>query len=274
VKDESKKISANPKPLRFVTFPGNEIKDLYVHELDEEQPPKPPANNKDKKSSNPPRPPSNENDKSNPRKSKGQSQSQPSNNKPNPKPQVNKTKEAEKTDENKKVDENKNTSTVKRESTGRSSSGPAAGTGEHLLKMRMKKSSNETIENPAIQGEFDFEAGLNSFNKEELLATVAEENKKTEIKYKKDDFFDSLSSDILDREEGKNSRYSAQEERQLNTDTFGAIALQSGHYRGRGRGYRGRGGGRGGRGRGRFSGRGRTNREHDNTTSKPVASEA
>jgi protein LSM14 len=110
-----------------------------------------------------------------------------------------------------------------------------------------------------VSGEFNFEEGLSHFKKDEVLAevaTTAEASKVVESKYKKDDFFDSLSCDILDREEGRKTRLNGYEERQLNQDTFGAIALQS-HYR-RG-GFHGRGGrGRGGRGGGRgYGGRGR-----------------
>ncbi len=113
---------------------------------------------------------------------------------------------------------------------------------------------------------FDFEAGLNVFKKDEVLAKVATEDVAEaikETKYKKDDFFDMLSSDRSQREEGKDTRMTPSQERNLNQDTFGAIALQGGggyrrHY---GRGGGG-GGGRGGnnnygRGGGRGRGRGR-----------------
>jgi len=107
-----------------------------------------------------------------------------------------------------------------------------------------------------ISGDFDFEAGLTNFDKGVVLAEVATAAPKQEAKYKKDDFFDSLSCDTLDRSEGRRTRLNAQEERNLNQDTFGAISLQSSYRRnyrgGRGGGYRG-GGGRG-RGRGRGGG--------------------
>jgi len=83
--------------------------------------------------------------------------------------------------------------------------------------------------------------------------------------YSKDDFFDNISNERIDREEGRKTRLSGQEERVINQDTFGAIALQGGsgyrRYGGRGgrggqqngsgRGGRGGRDGRGGRGRGR-----------------------
>jgi hypothetical protein len=132
-----------------------------------------------------------------------------------------------------------------------------AGTGAHLLNMREKKGS-EASKNIEVSGEFDFEAGLNIFKKDEVLAKVAKEKEGAEIaakevKYVKDDFFDSLSGGLNDRKEG--SRLTHSQERVLNQDTFGAVALQSNYRRGGGGGYRGGGGGGGGRG-GRGGGRG------------------
>ncbi len=116
---------------------------------------------------------------------------------------------------------------------------------------------------------FDFEAGLSVFKKDEVLAKVANDGGEVseaaaeEKKYKKDDFFDMLSTDRSVREEtGQQVRLTASQERSLNQDTFGAIALQGGggyrrnYSRGGGNnGYnnsgRGGGRGRGGRGRGR-----------------------
>ena len=107
-------------------------------------------------------------------------------------------------------------------------------------------------------GDFDFNKGLSVFNKSEELAKVGAESNKNATKYVKDDFFDSLSCDVLDRMEGKKTRVTAAEERTQNLDTFGAVALQNNYrrYGGRGRGRGGRGGGRG-RGRGRGGGQGR-----------------
>lgn len=143
-------------------------------------------------------------------------------------------------------------------------SSSSAGTGEHLLKMRERKFEKTGANNVEdIAGEFDFAQNLSSFKKEEVFKKVVEENAAPVTShYVKDDFFDSLSST-----DGKGrNKMSAGEERLLNQDTFGAIALQSG-YRGRhgGRGYGGgRGGGRGyqargegGAGRAPSGGRGR-----------------
>ena len=95
---------------------------------------------------------------------------------------------------------------------------------------------------------------MSHFNKAEVHATIAStaQEAKKEPAYVKDDFFDSLSCDVLDRAEGRSTRLNNQEERQLNTDTFGAVAVQNNYRRGyRGGGYRG-----GGRGRGRGNYRG------------------
>ncbi|KAL3679747.1 hypothetical protein R1sor_022703 [Riccia sorocarpa] len=79
--------------------------------------------------------------------------------------------------------------------------------------------------------------------------------------YVKDDFFDSLSCDALDREEGRAERTKFSEQRKIDTETFGNFPLRSRGGRG-GRGRRGgyRGGFYGGgymSGRGNGYGRGR-----------------
>ena len=132
----------------------------------------------------------------------------------------------------------------------------ASGTGDHLLSMRVKAGAEAGSKPEDTKGEFDFDKGLSVFNKTEELAKVGAESDKGATKYVKDDFFDSLSCDVLDRMEGKKTRVTAAEERTQNLDTFGAVALQNNYrrYGGRGRG-RGRGGGRG---RGRGQGRGQS----------------
>lgn len=121
------------------------------------------------------------------------------------------------------------------------------GSGAHLVKMRTRGGDGVTI----MEGEFDFEKGLSVFNKDE---PETEEAVEVEAAYSKDSFFDTLSSDALDRAEGRRTRMTGREERSMNLDTFGATSLQSNrYYHGRGRG---RGRGRGGRGRGRGRGYG------------------
>jgi protein LSM14 len=126
----------------------------------------------------------------------------------------------------------------------------SAGTGEHLLRMKERK-VDKGIPGVDTGTEFDFQASITGYNKEVVVAELpAEMNDKIKV-YKKDDFFDSLSSDNSDRLAGQRIGMSFHVERSLNQDTFGAIALQSTNYR------RGRGGPGRGRGRGQYGGRGR-----------------
>ena len=136
------------------------------------------------------------------------------------------------------------------------------------------------------EGEFDIQAKLEEFDKG---ADDAQKDTKSEedndeagdeivhpqhndsvvsLHYDKDDFFDSISCDASDKKSGLDNRLRGREERSLNTETFGATALNSQRRR-RGRGggrggYNGRGGGRGGRGGGRGRGRGGRGRYRNN----------
>mmetsp|Transcript_5626 Transcript_5626/g.5791 ORF Transcript_5626/g.5791 Transcript_5626/m.5791 type:complete len:424 (+) Transcript_5626:32-1303(+) len=145
---------------------------------------------------------------------------------------------------------------------------PAAGTGEHLLKLKERTAGSSAMESPV--GEFDFESALTSFKKDEVLAEVASENTILAGCYIKDNFFDTLSSSV-DPENARKDRLTPNEERVLNQDTFGAIALQQNTHRrhgnnnnnnsnqhghGHGHNHGGRGG-RGNNGRGGYHQRGR-----------------
>jgi protein LSM14 len=110
------------------------------------------------------------------------------------------------------------------------------------------------------QEEFDFQSKLAEFTKEEPDNDVEDDAGDTpepSKSYDRDDFFDSISCDALDKQQGLDKRLRGAQERSLNTETFGAVALNSQRRRRRGGGRGGRGRGRGGRGRGR--GRGRSN---------------
>jgi len=97
--------------------------------------------------------------------------------------------------------------------------------------------------------EFDFQESLTKFDKEKIAADLS--GKKGFVKsgddvYKKDDFFDSLSCEALDKQSGGHgaggrTRYERQ--RRSDAATFGY----------QGAGARGGRGGRGGRGSGRGS---------------------
>jgi len=106
--------------------------------------------------------------------------------------------------------------------------------------------------------EFNMQDALKNFNKEAEKAKLAAAQAATVV-YDKDDFFDNMSSDIVDRMQGKSTSLRRDEERALNVDTFGSTGLQNNYRygRGRGRGYGRGGGGRynnnQGRGRGRYN---------------------
>lgn len=124
--------------------------------------------------------------------------------------------------------------------------------------MRVRRSVNGAADGGPdnIDGEFDFTEGLDKFNKDEVAPKVADPAVETPKvpAYKKDDFFDNFAAEE-ERETGRPvGRMTASDERALNQDTFGAVALQSNYRRfnirggGRGRGSgpgRGRGGGGG-----------------------------
>ncbi len=260
--DESKKVPSNPAVIPFVTFPGQEIKDLYVHESPEPAPAAQPARKPDQnrnagnKQSNPPRPPAHNDNRNSDNQNRRQPQQAPKQAAHQPQQQQQQ----------------------RREQPPRAPREPGssnAGTGAHLLHLREKKVGDGSApsakeDNTSV---FDFEAGLNIFKKDEVLAKVATEGESSsaakEVKYKKDDFFDMLSTDRSNREEGaqqQQARMTASQERSLNQDTFGAIALQGGgggyrrqYSRGggnNGRGYGNNNGGGNGRGSGRGRGRG------------------
>lgn len=147
------------------------------------------------------------------------------------------------------------------------------GTGASLLN-RKARGTVEGIGPETPQEEFDFQSKLEEFEKEPDDEEEAGDLPEGHSAYDKDDFFDSISCDALDREKGIDNRLRGAQERNLNTETFGAVALNSQRRR-RGRGPNGRsegtfstggvgsgngtrGGGRGvGRGRGPGRGRGR-----------------
>jgi len=159
----------------------------------------------------------------------------------------------------------------------------AVGTGASLLNRKARGAVQGGPGPEKPEGEFDFQAKLEEFDKG--LDDVQKDSKSEEDNdeagdeiahpqhnetgvsshYEKDDFFDSISCDALDKKSGVDNRLRGKEERSLNTETFGATALNSQRRR-RGRGggrggYNGRGGGRSGnKGRGGGRGRGRGSR--------------
>lgn len=298
VTDKTKQVPENPILLPFVSFPGVEIKDLYVcgtmaHEpapdanalpppIHEDvplgnlsvTPPTPPTStNRQTSESKPsnrtqqqssPRPPRTQTGRG--RRETGHGEDRPQNhsqsqNSPRPAAQ---SQQGNHLQSNHQQSNHQSNGTQQRpaQSTGRGRGGnvnagrvvSVAGTGEHLLRMRVRKGNSTEGGPEQVKGDFDYISSLDNFKKEEVMAGVAETQDAdvSESVYKKDDFFDNLSCDLLDREAGKHTRLSQSEERVLNQDTFGAVALQSNFKRY----FRGGSGGRGGGGRG-YSGRGR-----------------
>lgn len=140
--------------------------------------------------------------------------------------------------------------------------------GGHLLKRKERRvpgSSDPAANDVAKSSEFNFEEGLNEFDKEKEFEKLTVSEMKGS--YQKSSFFDTISCDALDRLEGKKGRLSASDERKLNTETFGAVGLNNRrNYRGGRGGRRGGRGGRGGRGRGGNNNWGYRNRSRDVAT--------
>ena len=89
--------------------------------------------------------------------------------------------------------------------------------------------------------EFDFEESLSKFDKDKIAQEAGAHIPSKDDVYKKDDFFDSLSCDALERQQNANDRHARMaQQRRTDVATFGTVARQNQH-RGRGRG-RGRGG--------------------------------
>jgi len=238
----------------YLVFRGSDIKDLHVHE--HVQPPLPakPA---------PQKPTGTPKDSSDTQKPSDKStQMAPKQSTPSKAPRVHKPKELGVEKGNKHEARTRNSS---RKQRGRRNPQHQVGTGASLLnrKARGVVDSNPL---PAPNDEFDFQSNLANFEKEE-------DDNEEQCTYEKDNFFDSISCDALDRQSGRDNRLRGSQERSLNTETFGAVALNGNRrYNRRGRGGgrgRGRGRGRGG-GRGRGRGRGRSRYHGDRARTNPT----
>ena len=133
----------------------------------------------------------------------------------------------------------------------------AVGTGASLLNRKARGVVDDHGPQDA-KTDFDFQRRNDQFAKEAAEDEEAGDEPVDAVgvgSYEKDDFFDSISCDAIDKQSGVDNRLRGSQERHLNTETFGAVALNNSRRRGgrgRGRGGRGRGGrgGRGGGGRG------------------------
>mmetsp|Transcript_27988 Transcript_27988/g.50959 ORF Transcript_27988/g.50959 Transcript_27988/m.50959 type:complete len:349 (-) Transcript_27988:344-1390(-) len=133
------------------------------------------------------------------------------------------------------------------------------GTGASLLNRKARGVVDGSV--PTPKDDFDFESNLAEFEKARIGNDESDEDSDYDDEeeddmdggpasnaYSKDDFFDSISCDAIDKRDGVDNRLRGAAERNLNTETFGAVALGNGRRGGR---RSRRGGGRGGRGRGR-----------------------
>lgn len=143
----------------------------------------------------------------------------------------------------------------------RSKPSAAVGTGASLLNRRARGAVNGSEVSVTPKDDFDFQSNLDEFKKN---SDDDEENEAgddpDQSAYEKNDFFDTISCDQSDRLQGVDNRLRGANERKMNTETFGAVALNTQRRRryynnNSGRGGRGRG--RGGSGRGSYRGRGR-----------------
>lgn len=244
----------------YLVFRGSDIKDLHVHEQVQAAPSKPaapPASNTG--SSNAPR----SQKKSDQSKDQGSQQPTTSSKTSN-----SRNTEESGTEKEKKNEAGKSKSASRKPQRPRRNPQHQVGTGASLLN-RKARGAVGTNSLPTPEDDFDFESNLANFEKGEDQEDEVDQEPKS---YEKDDFFDSISCDALDKQQGKDNRLRGSQERSLNTETFGAVALNGNRrYNRRGRGGgrgRGRGRGRGGRGRGR--GRGRSNTEQMTNTNKAV----
>ena len=125
------------------------------------------------------------------------------------------------------------------------------GTGASLLHRKERGAVTTGLPSPTPQDDFDFQSNLQHFGRDDNDDDGGDDEEDMAA-YAKKDFFDSISCDATDKQNGVHNRLRGNTERMLNTETFGAIALNSQRRRRNHRtgGQEGRSGGRG-RGRGR-----------------------
>eukprot|EP00538_Stauroneis_constricta_P011465 CAMPEP_0119554644 /NCGR_PEP_ID=MMETSP1352-20130426/7068_1 /TAXON_ID=265584 /ORGANISM="Stauroneis constricta, Strain CCMP1120" /LENGTH=359 /DNA_ID=CAMNT_0007601259 /DNA_START=66 /DNA_END=1143 /DNA_ORIENTATION=+ len=100
------------------------------------------------------------------------------------------------------------------------------GTGASLLNRKARGTVNGAggpVDAP--KNDFDFESNLKQFKKSDEEESDEDAGDANGGTYEKDDFFDSISCDAMDRQNGVDNRLRGARERNLNTETFGAVAL-------------------------------------------------
>jgi len=201
----------------FLVFRGQDIQDLHVHEDDEGDTAKPAAPAPAPVAPSAAAPPPAAAAKSTPKPESKPKTTQP------PKQQPKKSKPPQESKESK----------PKSQQPRRKNTRSQVGTGASLL----NRSERGVVANhPSGETKADFDFTTATLEEDEEVVEKVQA-------YAKDDFFDSISCEALDKQAGSHTRLRGSAERKLNTEAFGAVALNQR------RGGRGRGG-RGGRGRG------------------------
>jgi len=121
------------------------------------------------------------------------------------------------------------------------------GTGASLLNRKARGAVTGGGPEPPPVDDFDFEISAAQFKEktnDEEDDDYDEELGNATNTYSKDDFFDCISCDALDKQSGVDSRLRGAAERSLNMDTFGAVSLGNGRRSGRRNRRRGGGSGR------------------------------
>eukprot|EP00550_Attheya_septentrionalis_P011307 CAMPEP_0198303062 /NCGR_PEP_ID=MMETSP1449-20131203/56693_1 /TAXON_ID=420275 /ORGANISM="Attheya septentrionalis, Strain CCMP2084" /LENGTH=369 /DNA_ID=CAMNT_0044005547 /DNA_START=576 /DNA_END=1686 /DNA_ORIENTATION=- len=112
------------------------------------------------------------------------------------------------------------------------------GTGASLLNRKARGVVDGSV--PTPKDDFDFESNLAEFEKARIGNDESDEDSDYDDEeeddmdggpasnaYSKDDFFDSISCDAIDKRDGVDNRLRGAAERNLNTETFGAVALET-----------------------------------------------
>merc|ERR1711933_711524 len=116
------------------------------------------------------------------------------------------------------------------------------GTGASLLHRRERGAveGSDSLDPLKSGNDFDFESSAAEFQSKST--NESPDHTISGTSYSKDDFFDSISCDALDKQSGIDNRLRGAAERSLNTETFGAVSLGNSGRRGGRRSRRGRGG--------------------------------
>jgi len=272
---ETEFVAATEMVHPFLLFRGQDIKDLHVHENQDA----PTATTKETTAAaKAPPSASGAASSKDPPALAPEATPKPSEAPPAPKPPAGKAQQQPKPPQPQQQQQQQKSGGNNNNRRPRNKPNAAVGTGASLLNRKARGVVDDHGPQDA-KTDFDFQRRNDQFAKEAAEDEEAGDEPVDAVgvgTYEKDDFFDSISCDAIDKQSGVDNRLRGSQERQLNTETFGAVALNNSRRRsgrgGRGRGGRGRGG-RGGRGGGRGGNR-RSNNWHNrsgnnNSSSSP-----